>query len=70
MESVLKVRLYLVRKLNKMTLGNITKFKSVIDQTNHISLRKLAIKFGCGRTDISKTINKTIRRLLSKKDQR
>ena len=40
------------------TKGNITKLKRIIDHTDHISQRKLSIKFGCDRTHINKTIKK------------
>ena len=41
-----------------MTKDNITKLKKLIEHIDNISQRKLAIKFGCDRTHISKTIKK------------
>ena len=38
--------------------GNISKLKRFIDHNDHISQRKLSIKFGYDRTHISKTIKK------------
>ena len=41
-----------------MAKCNITNLKSSIYHIDHISQRKLEIKFGCERTHISKTIKK------------